>query len=198
MSQYLAFLLYKNVVGFVIGFPIAKIVTISDVTISGLCCICTKQSIKQLWTFPESFILIWGVLVPLLSAILHCGVHSVVMFSLLFFLKLRLPIGLHSSYCFSQPASGIFGNSFTKYHDWRDGRLDALFILCFYHRLRSQLAGQHVILYLITEFCQRGLFIKRYYIISGYHSSGPYCTKLDWIGPKILQMLTKMVNFPPF
>ena len=36
---------------------------------------------------------------------------------LCFFLKFRLPIGLHSSCCISTKASGTFQKCFTKYHD---------------------------------------------------------------------------------
>ena len=45
-----------------------------------------------------------------------CGIISVVMFSFLFFLKFRLPIGLHSSRCISQTASGKFQIYITKNH----------------------------------------------------------------------------------
>ena len=49
-----------------------------------------------------------------------CGVGSIVMFCYVFFLKFRLPIGLHSSCCISPTASGTLQKNFTKYQDWPD------------------------------------------------------------------------------
>ena len=37
-----------------------------------------------------------------------------------FFLKFRLPFGLHSSSCISPTANGTFQKCFTKYYDWPD------------------------------------------------------------------------------
>ena len=50
----------------------------------------------------------------------QCGVRSLVRFCLVFFLKLRLWIGLHSSCCISPTANGTVQKSCTKYHDWPD------------------------------------------------------------------------------
>ena len=58
-----------------------------------------------------------------------CGVRSVVMFCYVFFLKFRLPIGLHSSCCISPTAGGTFQKSFTKYHDWPDAT-QCTFVIC--------------------------------------------------------------------